>query len=156
MTRKKYKEIVNKIEKELKANEPKLERKNNKKETGISETNNEKLSRERKNNKKETGISETNKERLSREEDERDDNFAMYGKYETNQEKRLRINKNKEFDREQLKLEKKEKESVLEYLLEQQYLLEIQDNERETNYAETGYFELDSERAAREVAEEDL
>ena len=42
------------------------------------------------------------------------------------------------------------------YLLEQQYLLEIQDNERETNYAETGYFELDSERAAREVAEEDL
>jgi len=160
LTRKKYKEIVNQIEKELKANELKLERKNNKKETGISETNNEKLSRERKNNKKETGISETNKERLSREEDERDDNFAMYGKYETNQEKILRIIKNKEFDREDRLLQKEEKESeyrishlgpTFEELLELQR--ELEEKEREKNYKETGIKETDYEREQREYEE---
>jgi len=139
LTRKKYKEIVNQIEKELKANELKLERKNNKKETGISETN---------------------KERLSREEDERDDNFAMYGKYETNQEKILRIIKNKEFDREDRLLQKEEKESeyrishlgpTFEELLELQR--ELEEKEREKNYKETGIKETDYEREQREYEE---
>ena len=142
MTRKKYKEIVNQIEKELKANELKLERKNNKKETGISETN---------------------KERLSREEDERDDNFAMYGKYETNQEKILRIIKNKEFDREDRLLQKEEKESeyrishlgpTFEELLELQR--ELEEKEREKNYKETGIKETDYERDQRESEEKEI
>ena len=93
ITRKKYKKLIAEVEYDLKLSQEKAERRINKKETGYSETNKEKIKRERLQNKKETGYLETDIERQNREEDERDDNFVMYGISETNYEKKIREEK---------------------------------------------------------------
>jgi len=93
ITRKTYKKLIAEVEYDLKLSQERAERRINKKETGYSETNKEKMQRERLLNKKETGYSETDFERQNREEDERDDNFVMYGISETNYEKKIREQK---------------------------------------------------------------
>ena len=72
ITRKKYKKLIAEVEYDLKLSQEKAERRINKKETGYLETD---------------------IERQNREEDERDDNFVMYGISETNYEKKIREEK---------------------------------------------------------------
>ena len=106
MTRKKYKKLIAEVEYDLKLSQERAERRINKKETGYSETNKEKIQRERLQNKKETGYLETDSERQNREEDERDDNFVMYGISETNFEKKIREQKIVDLEKSELEADK--------------------------------------------------
>lgn len=106
MTRKKYKKLIAEVEYDLKLSQERAERRINKKETGYSETNKEKIQRERLQNKKETGYLETDSERQNREEDERDDNFVMYGVSETNFEKKIREQKIVDLEKSELEADK--------------------------------------------------
>ena len=139
------KKIANIVDEENKAKE----RKRNHKQTGISETDEERASREelhrreieaeKDKNRQETGISETDSERKDREEEERvswemDMNFIETGIKETNEERSVR--------------EKAEKLQE-ERLAEEKRVAD----EKAKNLRETGFEETDGERSKRERAE---
>ena len=143
------KEVMGKIAKIVDEEAKVKERKRNHKQTGLSETDEERASREeqhrrardeeRSKNRQETGLSETDSERKSREEKEsvsweRDMNFIETGIRETNEERSVR--------EESEKLEE-------ERLAEEKRVAD----EKAKNLRETGFEETDLDRSKRERTE---
>ena len=143
------KEVMGKIAKIVEEEVKVKERKRNHKQTGLSETDEERASREeqhrrardeeRGKNREETGLSETDSERKSREEKEsvsweKDMNFIETGIRETNEERSVR--------EESEKLEE-------ERLAEEKRVAD----EKAKNLRETGFEETDLDRSKRERAE---